>query len=289
MTARPTLTIYSTGPIKRARRTKGEMTCLRDNIYDALQKDHPQTVRGVFYQITTTRGLIPKTDENYRVVQRLVLLMREEGRVRWEWITDSTRLMRKPASYADVDEALEDAVKYYRRSLWAEQNVYVEFWVEKDAISGLVYQETSQWDVPLMIARGQSSRTFVYESAQYIQQVGKPCFIYHLGDSDKYGKAAAENIEKRLREYAPDAEIHFKRLAVTDEQIVRWKLPTRPEKDGSGKQVTELDAIPAWRLRKLVRETIEQHIDKGMLERTKSIEAAERRTLANFWNAWVER
>jgi hypothetical protein len=32
------------------------------------------------------------------------------------------------------------------------------------------------------------------------------------------------------RRQAPDAEIHFKRLAVTPEQIPAWDLPTRPTK-----------------------------------------------------------
>jgi hypothetical protein len=30
---------------------------------------------------------------------------------------------------------------------------------------------------------------------------------------------------------APDAEIHFERLAVTPQQIADWDLPTRPTKN----------------------------------------------------------
>jgi hypothetical protein len=272
---------------KRTRRTSAAMQVLRDNIYDDLSNDHPQTVRGVYYQIATTRQLLPKTDESYRVVQRLVLLMREEDIIPWNWITDSTRLMRKSASYDDLNDALDQATKYYRRALWNDQDAYVEIWCEKDATSGIIFDVTDRYDVPLMIARGQSSRTFLHESAQYLRRVGKPCFIYHLGDCDKYGKNAAWNIEKRLRQYAPDADITFMRLAVTDEQIEEWNLPTRPEKDGSGKLVTELDSIPAWRLRELVTWAIERHIDQDALETTKTIEAAERKTLIDFRQRWA--
>jgi len=35
-----------------------------------------------------------------------------------------------------------------------------------------------------------------YESANYIRQIEKPCYIYHLGDYDPSGVSAALNIEK---------------------------------------------------------------------------------------------
>ena len=61
-------------------------------------------------------------------------------------------------------------------------------------------------------------------------RAARPAFIYHLGDSDPSGENAAEVIERELREYAPGAEIHFERLAVTREQIRDWRLPSRPTK-----------------------------------------------------------
>jgi hypothetical protein len=39
-------------------------------------------------------------------------------------------------------------------SLWNDQETYVEIWLEKDALAGVLYQETEQWNVPLMVARG---------------------------------------------------------------------------------------------------------------------------------------
>ena len=35
------------------------------------------------------------------------------------------------------------------------------------------------------------------------------------------GEDAARDVEEKLRRYAPDTEIHFKRIAVLDEQIER--------------------------------------------------------------------
>ena len=86
------------------------------------------------------------------------------------------------------------------------------------------------------------------------------------------------NVERRLREFAPDAEIHFERVAVTPDQISAWGLPTRPTKvtDTRAKSFTgesvEVDAIPPATLRQLTRNCIKQHVDPHHL---KAIEAAE--------------
>ena len=79
---------------------------------------------------------------------------------------------------------------------------------------------------------------------------------------------AGEKIEEDLNEFAPDADIHFKRLAVTPEQIEQWDLPIRPTKTSDSRAArfgsdvsVELDAIEPRRLRSLV--------EKAILKRTR--------------------
>ena len=284
--------VYRTRTIKRIRRTRAQIQQLDESLLGLLDEDHPQTVRGVFYQ-ATVRGMVPKSEAGYRTVQRAIMLLREHGELPFSYITDSTRLMRKPISYSDIREALDRATKYYRKALWDDQDAYVEYWIEKDAASGVAYEVTSKYDVPLMVARGFSSLTFLHQSAEYIRQIEKPCFIYHLGDYDPSGVSAALNIERRLRQYAPDAEIHFNRIAVTPEQITQWELPSKPTKatdtraKGFDGESVELDAIPAWRLKDLVLNSICMHIDPVALESTRKIEAAEKKTLINFRKRWA--
>jgi hypothetical protein len=67
-------------------------------------------------------------------------------------------------------------------------------------------------------------------------------------------------------------------MAVTEEQIVDWDLPTRPTKASDtraksfGAISVELDAIEPNRLRSLVQETIEVHLPA---EQFKVLKAAE--------------
>jgi hypothetical protein len=81
-----------------------------------------------------------------------------------------------------------------------------------------------------MSAVGYSSISFLHETAQYLNQLAYPIYIYQFGDLDPSGAQAAVVIERDLRQFAPDADIHFTRIAVTPEQVEEWSLPTRPTK-----------------------------------------------------------
>ena len=121
-----------------------------------------------------------------------------------------------------------------------------------------------------------------------IEAKGKPAYIFHFGDLDPSGVDAARDIEAKLRRYAPDAEIHFERPAVTREQVTEWNLPSRPTKmtDTRAKKFAgtsvELDAIPASKLRELVRTCIERHVDKEQLAVLRAAEESERQTLGKW-------
>jgi hypothetical protein len=284
-----TTDVYSAGTIKkRFRRTKAAVTSIRDAINDLLKQDHPQTVRQIFYALTV-RGLIKKAEIEYQqTVVRLLVQMREAGNIPFEWIADNTRWMRKPATFVGLDACLRNTANFYRRDLWAAMPVYVEIWCEKDAMAGVLIEETGPYDVPLMVAKGYSSISFLHSAAAAIQARAKPAYIYHFGDLDPSGVDAARDIEAKLRRYAPDAEIHFERAAVTREQVELWNLPSRPTKmtDTRAKKFTgtsvELDAIPAHTLRDLLRGRIERHVDQEQLAILRAAEQSERETLSRW-------
>jgi hypothetical protein len=219
------------------------------------------------------------------MVQGDLTLMRRTGDLPYGWLADSTRWQRKPSTFGSVEEALEETARLYRKALWVDADSYVEIWLEKDALSGVVYPVTDAFDVPLMVARGYASLSFLHEAAEYIGSLDVPAYIYHLGDFDPSGQDAARSIEKTLREMAPEAEIHFERLAVTPQQIRSWRLPTRPTKTtdtrakGFGDISVELDAIPPNRLRALVKKAIERHLPPAQYAVLKVAEASEQRLI----------
>jgi hypothetical protein len=284
--------VYRSRSVKRPRRTRDEVEGVRAAMYSLLEADHPMTVRQVFYQLVS-HGVIAKTEQEYKntVVAQLTQ-MRRARRLPFGWIADNTRWMRKPDTHRSLGDFLEDSQRFYRRALWNDQPVYVEIWLEKDALSGVVMQETAPWDVPLMVTRGYPSLSFLWSAAEMIAAHEKPAFLYYFGDHDPSGVDITRAVERGIREFAPDADIRFERVAVTPWQIEGLKLPTRPTKKSDSRsrnfagESVEVDAIPAPILRLLVKRCIEGHIDQGALEKTQRVEEAERDTLAMFHDMW---
>ncbi len=277
---------YRASPIKRA--SKAELESRKAALLEIVAEIQPCTVRQCFYQ-AEVRGVVEKTEAGYDKVQRALVDMRRAGTLPYGWIADNTRWQRRPTSYGDPAEAIEEVARFYRKDLWRDADSYVELWLEKDALAGVINPLTSRFDVPLMVARGYSSLSFLHGSAKYIAALDVPAYVYHLGDFDPSGVNAAETIETTLRALAPYAELHFERIAVLPEQIAAWDLPTRPTKatDSRAKrfgyaQSVELDAIHPDTLRDLVAGVIEKHLPADRYAVLRVAEKSEREFLQQW-------
>jgi hypothetical protein len=284
-----TAATYEASPVKRRRATKVEMEERAEFLIDYAEQHGPITVRGLYYQaeVAEVPG-IDKTEAGYVKVQRQVLELRREGRLAYEEIADATRWMRKPTSYNSIEDALEATARMYRRNLWRDADDYVEIWIEKDALAGVIYPVTAQYDVPLMVTRGFSSETFAYEAIESRGDDERDYYVYYFGDFDRDG---ANSLQEKLKRFAADRPfcVIFIQVAVTKEQISRLRLPTRPHKKNSAADrlwphsyACELDAIDPDTLREMVRVCIERHLPQDQLEILKVAEESEREALTMF-------
>jgi hypothetical protein len=278
---------YRACPTKKPRRSKAQISAIRDAICDIVAADPPMTVRQVFYQLVA-RSVIEKTDEEYQgTVIRLMTEMRLDCSIPFS--SDETRRVRITQTFESVADAVAHTAKFYRRSALAQSDDYVEVWLEKDALAGVLWDVTSDYDVPLMVSRGMPSLTFLYGSACEIlraAQNGKQTFIYQFGDHDPSGVLIPETIERRLSELCQRLDCSppiVERAALTEEQIERFALPTRPTKRRSNshaRQFTgesvELDALPPTELRAMVAEVIERHVSPTKMTMLRVAEESER-------------
>lgn len=277
---------YRASSIKRRRRTKADLAELHEAMIEMIALAAPMTLRQLFYALTV-RGVIAKEEREYAAVGVQLLKLRRCGLVPWSAIADNTRWVRRPRTFKGPEEALAQTARFYRRSLWADAEVRVEVWCEKDAIAGVIVDVTDEMDVPFYVARGFASETYAYEAAENIVDDGRRCFIYEFGDHDPSGVAASNALRsKLLRFVAGRTEVNFIRAAVTPAQITSWNLPSRPTKRvgnthaaGFVGDSVELDAVPPDTLRQLVRECIEQHVDERKLAVTIAAEQSEREYL----------
>jgi hypothetical protein len=270
---------------KRGGRPKGSLSghsrAIRDAVDDLQDEYREVTVRQAFYALTV-RGIVEKTEGDYRRVQRQILEMRRHGLLPWEFIADGTRWQRKPHTYDDHQDFLRGVAQTYRRNLWQRQKIRIEVWLEKDALAAIVQETTVPWDVALMVSRGQSSDTFCYSAAQAAREAwedGVQTHVFALYDADHSGRTAAAKIREKLVSYSDGTPIEFQLLAVTDEQIEAWKLPTRPAKENAAEIAVELDAIPPDRLVSLVDAAIAALVDQKAWEIEQAYEASERAIL----------
>jgi hypothetical protein len=276
-------------PIKRERRSKAEIATIKGAIYDAVKPQAPMTVRQAFYQLVV-RGVIDKTEKEYRgTVIRLLTETRLTGELPFDWIVDESRITR---TFSNVADALWDTVRCYRRSALRDGDDYIEIWCEKDALAGLLWDVTSHYDVPLMVSRGMPSLTFLHGTAVNIlkaAKAGKDSYIYQFGDHDPSGVLIPQAIKTRLGEFCERFGCFppfVERIALTEEQIKEFDLPTRPTKRDGNRHAknfegdsVELDALPPHELRSLVQEAIERHISQRALEITRAAEESERKIL----------
>jgi hypothetical protein len=277
--------LYGSRPTRSPRRTKADIERIKEAAYQLLEGDNPMTIRQLFYRLVS-QGTIAKTEAEYKgTVVRLLGEMRREGEIPFGWIADNTRWMRKPKTHSSLTLALRRTAQTYRRAVWDNQDVYVEIWLEKDALAGVLWEVTASWDVPLMVTRGYPSLSFLNSAAEAIADIDKLTYLYYFGDHDPSGLDIPRAVEEGIRDFAPEADILFERVAVTPEQIKSMALPTRPTKKSDTRSKgfeggsVEVDAIPPADLRQLAEDCITQHIDDEAYDQLMEIEKAERETL----------
>jgi hypothetical protein len=290
--------LYRACPITRSRRTKAEIDEIRNAIVDVLQADHPMTVRQVFYRLVVG-NVIEKTEEQYQAtVIRLLTEMRMTGSISFDWIVDESRRRRENQTYNNIADAARDTAKFYRRSALRACPDYVEVWSEKEALAGIIESVAEDYDVPIIVSKGMPSITQLYGSAREIARAGaanKRTYIYQFGDHDPSGVLIPKTIEHRLHQLCEKFDCWppvIERVALTEEQIAQFELPTRPTKREGNRHAdrfegdsVELDALPPDELRELVRACIERHINDHELSVLRAAEESERELL----EAWADR
>jgi hypothetical protein len=235
------------------------------------------TLRQVYYQLVA-RGLIPNKDKQYKIVGNAVNDGRLAGLIDWYAIEDRTRYIRCNTHWNKPIDMI-DAVAYgYYKDHWENVDVYVEVWVEKDALIGIVQKICNKLDVPSFSCRGYTSQSEMWRaSIRFInrQEKGKRNILIHLGDHDPSGIDMTRDIEERLSFFGASVEV--KRIALNRNQIDEYNPPENPAKitDSRAKDYIrkfgasswELDALPPNVLERLIEDEIMNYFDIKEWER----------------------
>lgn len=238
---------------------------------DYRRQGYKLTLRQLYYQLVSS-DIIPNSQLEYKRLSKFLTQARMAGLVDWDIIEDRIRIPKRASHWDSVQDLVSSAVSSYRLDRWEDQDKFVEVWVEKDALSGVLYPICDDYHIALMVNRGYSSATAMHDAAlrlRYYENNGKEVTILYLGDHDPSGEDMVRDVESRLRIFECDATV--KKIALTMEQIKKYNPPPNPAKLSDprsggyiaehGDSSWELDALKPDVLHKLLHKEIKKLIE----------------------------
>jgi hypothetical protein len=280
---------FHPNPIVTNRRNFGALEQLDQQIIDVLSESHPQSVRHVFYRMTDPRLPEPveKTEAGYSRVQARLVQLRRNARVPYEWVIDSSRSGLPVATSPDAGSWLASYAQSFRSDPWALTDYYCQVWCESRSLAGVLANVCDELAVGLFPSAGFSSMSFAFETAQIIKSeyIGRNVIIFYIGDYDPAGVLIDVALERELREHLSGIdELRFERLAITKQQIAKYKLPTKPRKPGDRRALevratVEAEAMPAETMVKLLRDQVLRVLPKTDLQAAAAFDQKEIRRL----------
>lgn len=280
------------------------------------------TLRQLYYQFVS-KGLIPNKDTEYKRLGDIISNARMGGMIDWNRIVDRTRELRQLNHWTSPEQIIEACAAQYRRDLWDGQEYYVETWIEKDALIGVLKVAAEKVDIPYFSCRGYTSQSEMWVAARRLLErigSGRKVIILHLGDHDPSGIDMTRDIHDRLRTFLSyhtesvkpldkgfDNEdpldlsmygdhLTIERIALNMDQVRLYNPPPNPAKltDARaqgyirefGNESWELDALPPDALVELVRSHTALYADSEMMDLVRERMAGEAALLAKVQRNW---
>lgn len=255
------------------------------------------TLRQLYYQFVA-RNIIPNTQADYSKLGTTVNNGRLAGLIDWNSIVDRTRKHEANAHWDSPSDIIEDSADQYAIDTRADQNDYLEVWVEKDALVGVIERACEPLDVGFLSCRGYVSQSAMWRAGRRFKRqehIGKHCTILlHLGDHDPSGIDMTRDIQDRLNMFGSNVDV--KRIALDMEQIEEHQPPPNPAKttdsryasyrDEYGDDSWELDALDPRVITTLITDKIVACTDqdkRDFLIDKQEVERQQIRDLADNW------
>jgi hypothetical protein len=256
--------------------------------------DYILTLRQLYYQLVS-RDIIPNRTQEYVKLSTTLVKGRMAGIVDWSAIEDRTRKPFLPYYVNGVADAINDTIEQYRLNRQEGQHNYIEVFIEKDALSGVVKRITSKYHIHLITNRGYSSATALYDAYKRLYQAShqnQHCHILYLGDYDPSGLDMIRDVTERLHEFGVFPKIHH--LALTEALIRKYNPPPNPAKISDprakwyikehGQTSWEVDALRPDILSNIIDTSIKKLIDQNLFDSIMQKETFDKTKLSQIYS-----
>jgi hypothetical protein len=257
---------------------------------EVLSENHPMTVRQVFYQCVAHQ-VIENKHSAYQAVSNALVGARKNGIIPWEWIEDRLRKPRQVSMWSGLPDFADTVVAAYRRDVWATQKVYVEVWLEKDALSGIFEDILEPYGVTLNVGRGYDGWSSKRDAAMRYNEQNDVKVLY-FGDFDPSGVDTPRALRESFGFFEAEPEIIT--CALTKQDIEEYNLPFVPTKktdprsakfiEKHGDMAVELDALPDKVLKRRIKESVEAYMDLPALRKVAGEEKHDKENLRSLLN-----
>lgn len=251
------------------------------------------TLRQLYYQLVA-KDIIANRVQEYNKIGDILGNARLAGLVDWKAIEDRVRRPQKASEWDSIPELMESAFASFRLPRHQDQDNHIELWTEKDALTSVLKPITDNYHVTLMVNRGYSSISAMYDAYRRLQRMrgtGKACVILYLGDHDPSGLDMDRDINERLN-YLFGTSVEFERIGLTMEQIDELNPPPNPAKVTDpraqnyiaehGESSWEVDALNPEDLNRIVKEAIERYMDMDKYQAWKDKEERDKERLRDI-------
>ena len=255
------------------------------------------TLRQLYYQLVS-QNVISNTERSYENLGNLLSRGRLAGYVDWDAIEDRIRRPLMITEWSSPEHIMRAVMYGYKLPRWKNQDQYVELWVEKDALAGVLQPITEEYHVTLMVNRGYSSQSAMKEAAERLQKAaenGKELVILYIGDMDPSGEDMVRDVGDRLELLTHGESIEVIKLAITPEHIAQYNPPPNPTKLSDsraakfiakfGNSSYEADALPPDVLAQIVRDALSEYVNQDAWDEISDKEAVDKDLLqqASDW------
>lgn len=259
-------------------------------VLDEYRSYWPLTCRQIFYRMVGAHGY-DKTEAAYGRLCHHLANARRGKIIPFDAIRDDGVTTYSLGHFDDRDAFLRHVRKLgegYTRNKLAGQDIHLEVWCEAAGMLPQLYRVAEPYSVPVYSSGGFDSLTAKKRLADRICAIGKEAIILHLGDYDPSGvsifDAVAQDVEAFVMSDRPHGfvSVEFERVALIEEQVRRFDLPTAPAKasDSRSKNWTggtcQLEALPPDQIAAILTEAIDQRIDHKKLGRDLGKEDSDR-------------
>lgn len=269
---------------------------VNDIITEYQAKGYSLTLRQVYYQLVA-RAVIPNNERSYKNLGNIISDGRLAGLIDWLAIEDRTRNLRGNSHWDTPAGVIHSAAYSFAIDKWKDQTAYIEVWVEKDALVGVVGQVCGRLDVSYFSCRGYVSQSEMWVAARRLERHSdKHIIILHLGDHDPSGKDMSRDIIDRLETFGVSPS--FKRIALNMDQIEQYNPPPNPTKltdsratgyiADFGYECWELDALPPEVIEELITKHVNDYCDLDTLDEALAEEGKGKDLLHRVADNWDE-